>query len=242
MAAKAKTIPTNRIKSQVLLVDDHPLVRRGVAELINGEHDMEVCGDTANMHDALRLVEETHPDLVIVDISLVGNSGMELMKSLAERVTPQAFIVYSMHDEAIYAERSLRAGAKGYVMKSSTPEAFLSAVRQVLMGKTYLSKNMSDRLLQKFVGVGKAADPSVSPVDKLSNRELEVLQLLGKGHSTSQVAELLRLSVKTVETYREHVKQKLNLASGSELLRYAIEWSLNNSEQSGVLKPAVSGS
>jgi DNA-binding NarL/FixJ family response regulator len=227
MTTKMRVEPSVRTKSHILLVDDHPMVRRGVGELINGERDMEVCGEASTMSEALQLLDELKPELVVVDVSLAGNSGMELMKNLSTRSPAQPSVVYSMHDEAIYAERCLRAGAKGYVMKSSAPETLLTALRQVLMGKTYLSKLMSDRLLQKFVGAGKQADPTISPVDKLSARELEVLQLLGKGRSTSQVAEQLSLSVKTVETYREHVKQKLNLGSGTELLRYAIEWSLN---------------
>jgi DNA-binding NarL/FixJ family response regulator len=136
-------------------------------------------------------------------------------------------LAYSMHDESIYAERALRAGAKGYVMKQSTPEALLGAIRQVLKGKIYLSDQISDRLLGKLVGAGGSGAPTHSPVEKLSDRELEVLQLLGKGMTTAQIADKLCLSVKTIETYREHLKQKLDLANSQELLRYAIEWSLN---------------
>jgi DNA-binding NarL/FixJ family response regulator len=180
------------------------------------------------MQDAMSLSAKLKPGLLIVDISLDGNNGVELMKNLAGRPGAPPILAYSMHDESIYAERCLRAGAKGYVMKHSAPEVLLEAMRQVLKGKIYLSEPMSDRLLGKLVGAGGASAPTSSPIDTLSDRELEVLQLLGKGQTTSQIADGLCLSVKTVETYREHLKQKLNLANGQELLRYAIEWSLNS--------------
>lgn len=214
-------------KTQVLLVDDHPMVRRGIADLINGERDLQVLGEAGTMQEALGIVAQSKPDLVIVDVSLDGNSGIELMKNFSSRWSAIPLLAYSMHDESIYAERALRAGAKGYVMKQAPPETLLVAIRQVLKGKLYLSDPMSDRLLGKLVGAGTRASVTASPVDKLSDRELEVLDLLGKGLGTSQIADKLSLSIKTIETYREHLKQKLNLASGPELLRYAIEWSLN---------------
>jgi len=211
------------------LVDDHPILRRGIADLINGETALEVCGEAGNMQDAFSLATKLKPDLAIIDVSLDGNNGIELMKNLTSRFPNLPLIAYSMHDESIYAERALRAGAKGYVMKQASPEMLLEAISQVLKGKIFLSEQMSDRLLGKLVGAGGSAAPMTSPIDKLSDRELEVLQLMGKGLSTSQIADKLCLSVKTIETYREHLKQKLNLASGQELLRYAIEWSLNQS-------------
>jgi len=216
-------------KSKVLLVDDHPILRRGIADLINSENNLEVCGEAGNMQDAFSLATQLKPDLAIIDVSLDGNNGIELMKNLTSRSPNLPLIAYSMHDESIYAERALRAGAKGYVMKQAAPELLLEAISQVLKGKIFLSEAMSDRLLGKLVGAGASAAPTTSPIDKLSDRELEVLQLMGKGLSTSQIADKLCLSVKTIETYREHLKQKLNLASGQELLRYAIEWSLNQS-------------
>ena len=173
-------------------------------------------------------MRSVNPDLAIVDISLEGNNGVELMKNLTGRAGSPPILAYSMHDESIYAERCLRAGAKGYVMKHAPPEALVEAIRQVLKGKIYLSEPMSDRLLGKLVGAGNGSAPATSPIDTLSDRELEVLQLLGKGQTTSQIADSLCLSVKTVETYREHLKQKLNLANGQELLRYAIEWALSS--------------
>jgi DNA-binding NarL/FixJ family response regulator len=228
MAATTTARAATKTKTQVLLVDDHPIVRKGIAELINAEPDLQVCGEAATMQEAISLATKLKPGLLIVDISLDGNNGVELMKNLSGRQGAPPILAYSMHDESIYAERCLRAGAKGYVMKHSPPEVLLEAMRQVLKGKIYLSEPMSDRLLGKLVGAGSASAPSSSPIDTLSDRELEVLQLLGKGQTTSQIADSLCLSVKTVETYREHLKQKLNLANGQELLRYAIEWSLNS--------------
>lgn len=216
-------------KTSILLVDDHPIVRRGIADLINAEPDLAVCGEAGNMQDAMSEASRLKPELMIIDVSLDGNNGIELMKNLTTRWSTLRILAYSMHDEAIYAERALRAGAKGYVMKESDPDALLKAIREVIKGKLYLSEAMSDRLLGKLVGAGNSEAATASPVDKLSDRELEVLEMLGKGLGTSQIAEKLCLSVKTIETYREHLKQKLNLASGQELLRYAIEWSLSQS-------------
>jgi DNA-binding NarL/FixJ family response regulator len=210
----------------VLLVDDHPIVRRGIAELIGREADLAVCGEASTMQEAIALADKLKPDLMIVDVSLDGNNGVELMKNMAGRMSTPV-LAYSMHDESIYAERCLHAGARGYLMKQASPEVLLEAIRHVLSGKTYLSDRMSERLLGKFVGSSKSKTPTASPIDTLSDRELEVLQLLGNGQTTAQIAEQLCLSVKTVETYREHLKQKLNLADGQKLMRYAIEWALD---------------
>lgn len=212
-------------KSRILLVDDHPVLRLGIGELINSDGSLTLCGEATNLADAYQMVGKLKPDLVIADISLEGNSGIELMKELAYRWQDLPVLAYSMHDEQIYAERALRAGARGYVMKQNPPEVLLEAIHQVLDGRIYLSKAISDRLLGKFVGSRPGGDTE-SPIERLSDRELEVLQLLGKGMTTSQIAESLCLSTKTVETYREHLKQKLNLQSGPELVRYAVEWSL----------------
>jgi len=209
-----------------MLVDDHPLLRHGIAELVNGEANLEVCGEAGNMQDAFTLAGKLEPDLVIIDVSLDGNNGIELMKNLSTRYSSMPLLAYSMHDESIYAERALRAGAKGYVMKQASADVLLGAIQQVLSGKMYLSKQMSEHLLGKLVGAGTSAAPVGSPIEKLSDRELEVLQHMGQGLGTSQIADKLCLSVKTIETYREHLKDKLNLTSGQSLLRYAIEWSL----------------
>jgi len=232
MASAATTSRSNsKPKVTVLLVDDHPIVRRGIAEVINAEPDLTVCGEASTMQEAMAAAATMKPGLVIVDVSLSGNNGIELMKNLSSRWDSLPILAYSMHDETIYAERALRAGAKGYVSKQSPPETLLEAIRVVLKGKIHLSEAMSDRLLGKMVGAGGSATVTASPIDKLSDRELEVLELLGGGSSTSQIADKLCLSVKTIETYREHLKHKLSLGSGQELLRYAIEWSLNRSTQ-----------
>jgi DNA-binding NarL/FixJ family response regulator len=216
-------------KSRVMLVDDHPLLRHGIADLVNGESNLEVCGEAGNMQDAFTLAGKLKPDLVIVDVSLNGNNGIELMKTLSTRYPSIPLLAYSMHDESIYAERALRAGAKGYVMKQASADILLGAIQQVLSGKMYLSKQMSEHLLGKLVGAGTSTASVGSPIEKLSDRELEVLQHMGQGLGTSQIADKLCLSVKTIETYREHLKDKLNLTSGQSLLRYAIEWSLAQS-------------
>ena len=216
-------------KSRVMLVDDHPMLRHGIAELVNSEGDLEVCGEAGNMQDAFTLAGKLKPDLVIIDVSLNGNNGIELMKNLSNRYPSMPLLAYSMHDETIYAERALRTGAKGYVMKQANADVLLDAIQQVLKGKMYLSKQMSEHLLGKLVGAGTSTAPIGSPIEKLSDRELEVLQHMGQGLGTSQIADKLCLSVKTIETYREHLKEKLNLSSGQELLRYSIEWSLAQS-------------
>jgi DNA-binding NarL/FixJ family response regulator len=229
MSAASNPTKPSTSKARILLVDDHPMLRRGVAELINGEAIYEVCGEVGTLADAYAAVNKLKPEMVIIDISLDGNNGVELMKELTYRWPNLPLLAFSMHDEQIYAERALRAGAKGYVMKQHPPEALLEAIKSVLKGKVYLSPQMSDRLLGKLVGAGTSDKPVQSPIEKLSDRELEVLQLIGKGQTTAQIADKLCLSVKTIETYREHLKQKLSLKSGPELVRYAIEWSLSQS-------------
>ena len=228
---------SQKTKSRVLLVDDHPLLRQGITELVNGESNLEICGEAGNIQDAFTLAGQLTPDLIIIDVSLSGNNGIELMKNLSSKYPSISLLAYSMHDETIYAERALRAGARGYVMKQADPEVLLSAIHEVLSGKTYLSKQMSEHLVDKLVGAGASTARTGSPIEKLSDRELEVLQLMGQGLGTSQIADKLYLSVKTIETYREHLKQKLDLATGQELLRYAIEWSLAQSAGQQVNHP-----
>lgn len=211
--------------ARMLTVDEHPILRLGIATLIGKQKGMSICGEASNLAEAYQLVTKLSPDLVITDISLRGNSGIELMKELAYRWDSLPVLAYSAHDEQIYAERVLRAGARGYVMKQRPPEVLLQAIRHVLDGKVYLSREISDRLLGKFIGKSSRPDDQ-SIIDRLSDRELEVLQMIGQGQSTSQIAEQLCLSTKTVETYREHLKQKLNLSTGPELVRYAVEWSI----------------
>jgi DNA-binding NarL/FixJ family response regulator len=224
MAANRST--TERAAT-VLLVDDHPMLRRGVSQVIDGQATLRVVGEAGTMQEAFKMTAELSPDVLIVDVSLDGNNGLELMKQLIFRNAELKMLAYSMHDEKIYAERALRAGAKGYVMKHERPEVLVEAIRTVLDGKIFLSPEMADRMLGKLVGVGSGTAVSASPIESLSDRELEVLNLIGQGMTTSKIADKLCLSVKTVETYREHLKQKLHLQSGPELVRYAIEWSLS---------------
>jgi DNA-binding NarL/FixJ family response regulator len=212
------------VKQRILLVDDHALMRKGLIELINSESALEVCGEASNLGEACEQAARLKPDLVIVDVSLDGNDGVELTKELSRRWPDLPILAYSMHEEEIYAERLLRAGAKGYVMKRHSPDVLIDAITVVLKGKVYLSDRMSERMLGKIVHADEGQ--TQAPIDRLSDRELEVFRLIGQGQSTSQIAEKLCLSVKTIETYREHLKQKLNLKSGLELMRHAVEWAV----------------
>jgi len=208
------------MKAAVLIVDDHPIVRQGLKMLINQADDLEVRGEAENMADALAAMETLHPDIVIVDISLKGPNGIELIEAMRQRFPDIPALVLSMHDEWLFAERALHAGARGYVMKQEATERVVMAIRRVLRGDVYVSAKIAERVLHRIVGGRKAE--SESPLEQLTNRELQTLQMLGKGLSTKQIAAQLNLSVKTVETYRENLKRKLNLDSGSELIRYAI--------------------
>jgi len=211
------------VKHQIYLVDDHPVTREGLARLINLEPDLEVCGEASSAARAVVAIEALKPDLVIIDVSLTsGPSGLELMKNLAVRHPKLRMLALSTHDEALYAERALRAGTKGYVMKQEPTENVMQAIRKILDGGIYLSQAMNDRLLHKVVRPHSA--PTVSEIEKLSDRELEVYRLLGQGRGTRQIASELHLSVSTVETYRAHIKDKLHLKSAPELVRHAVEW------------------
>jgi DNA-binding NarL/FixJ family response regulator len=209
-------------KYRILLVDDHPIVRQGLAELIDHEKDLSVCGVADDIHHALDQVGALGPDLVIVDISLRGSNGIELLKNIKVRYPKQAVLMLSMHDESLYAVRALRAGAAGYVMKQEATEKVLSAIRQVLNGEIYLSERMEKKMMHQLVG-GRAARTG-SPLEDLSDRELEVFNLIGQGHGTRQIAEELHLSIKTIESHRAHIKEKLNLKNATELVQHAIQW------------------
>jgi DNA-binding NarL/FixJ family response regulator len=214
---------------RLLLVDDHPILRQGLAQLINQENDLMVCAETSNAHTALDAIEQHKPDLCVIDISLEGSNGIELLKNIRARHPKVPVLVLSMHDESLYAERVLRAGAKGYVMKQEATEKVLTAIRRVMNNEIYVSDRLSDRMLHQFVG-GKPLQGD-SPMEQLSDRELEVFQLIGQGHGTRQIAKELHLSVKTIESYRAHLKQKLKLKNGTELVQHAIQWV--QSEQAG---------
>jgi DNA-binding NarL/FixJ family response regulator len=207
--------------TKVLIVDDHPLVRRGMTQLINDEPDLQVCGDAEDAATAMAQVESKRPDLVVVDISLKAGHGIELIKEIKTFDERIKMLVSSMHDEALYAERALRAGASGYINKQETPENVVAAIRVVLDGRVYLSPRMTHHMLHRVV------DPGTSeqlPVDALSDRELEVFEMIGHGKTTRGIADSLDLSVKTVETYRENIKNKFNLKNSSELTCYAVRW------------------
>lgn len=205
---------------RVLIVDDHPIVRQGLRRMIDHEADLTVCGEAQNEREARTAVRELKPDVVIVDISLGQGDGLELVRNVHAHHPDLAMLVLSMHEESIYAERLLAAGARGYIMKQAASDQLLTALRQVLDGGTYLSAAMAANLGQG----GSAPDSPADPIGRLSNRELQVLNLIGRGQSSREAADALGLSVKTVETHRQSLKRKLNLASNAQLLQYAINW------------------
>lgn len=225
MASIAVSEAAPKTKKNVLVVDDHPLLRQGLALLINQQHDMRVCGEAEEGHDALQLIGRVKPDIIILDVSLKGPDGLELLKSIRGPYPDLPVLVLSMHDEAIYAERALRARANGYIMKQEATEKVLVAVRQILEDKVYVSDRIANRMLQHYIN-GSNAEPN-SPIAVLSDRELEVFRLIGEGHSTRKIADDLHLSVKTVESYQAHIKDKLALKSGRELVQRAIQWSIH---------------
>jgi DNA-binding NarL/FixJ family response regulator len=210
-------------KRRILIVDDHPLVREGLRYLIGKQTDLEVCGEAEGVGDALRRLDETLPDLVIVDISLKDGHGIDLIKRIAAHDARAKILVSSMHDELLFAERSLRAGAGGYVSKEEPPDAVIDAMRQVLDGRTHLSARMTERVL-KYVGGQELA--ARSPVDALTDRELQVFEMIGRGLTVKHIARRLELSPATVESHRTKIKSKLSLANAAELSRRATQWVL----------------
>jgi DNA-binding NarL/FixJ family response regulator len=211
-------------RCKVFLIDDHPIVRQGLALFIDREPDLMVCGEADGATSALQAIRDAAPDFVVLDISLDGPDGLELLKTLRVRYPNLPVLVLSMHDEAVYAERALRAGANGYIMKQEATDRVLTAIRHILSGDVYLSDRLTKRMLQQFV------NGSVSPRDplaKLSDRELEVYRLIGAGHSTRQIADELHVSTKTIESYQAHIKEKLALRNARELVQHAVEWSVN---------------
>ena len=212
-------------KTKIFLVDDHPLVREGLVNLINQQSDLEVCGEAGNEPHALELIGTVLPDVAIVDITLENGSGIELIKSIKAIHPAVKTLVLSMHDESLYAERALRAGALGYIMKREAAKKITEGIRCVLAGQIYVSEKISAILTKKFVEGGTAA--SASPIEQLSNRELEVFHLLGRGHSTRQIADNLHVGFKTVQAYSARIKEKLKLANATELLREAMRWHEN---------------
>lgn len=209
-------------KKAVFIVDDHPIMRDGITQLIEQQPDLEVCGSASSAPEALDALNGLAPDLLLVDISLNGMNGIDLIKIAKRRKPRLPALVLSMHSEDLYAERAIRAGAKGYVMKHASPDTLLAAIRRVLEGKVYLSPAMTEKFLEKAVGGDLPG--SESPVDRLSDRELEIFKLIGKGLRPQLIADELLLSIKTVETYYSRIKQKLNIKDADELLQMAIAW------------------
>lgn len=217
MSAAAET----ESKSRILIVDDHPIFREGMRQLIDREPGWTVCGEAADAAEALRLVQETKPDLVLVDISLGGTSGIDLIKTLKTEDAELPLLVVSMHDESLFTERALRAGAMGYVMKHEPPKTVKAAIHRVLAGEIYLSEKMAGSLITKLM---RGGEPKENPVSRLSDRELEVFQLLGQGKGTRQIAQELNLTIPTINSFRARIKEKLPLKNSTELLLQAIHW------------------
>lgn len=209
-------------RKRILIVDDHPMMRQGLAQLINSEPDLVVCREADTARQAFEFVRREPPDLAIVDISLPDKNGLELIKDMHALYPALPMLVVSMHDESLYAQRVLRAGGRGYVMKQEGGKKLMEAIRQVLAGQIWVSEKMSARILEIFSGSGR--DPGGSPLGRLSDREFEVFQLIGQGKGTREIAAHLRLSVKTVEVHRANIKGKLDLKSATELVRSAVRW------------------
>ena len=216
------TLATTKSKRTVFLVDDHPLVREWLTNLINQQPDLAVCGETESAPRALQAIAAARPDIAIVDISLNGSSGIELIKSLKQSHPDVAVLVLSMHDESLYAERALRAGAKGYIMKRETTKKVIEGIRQVLDGKIFVGDSVKEEFTRRLTENKKQAPRS--PVEELSDRELEVFEMLGQGLGTRQIADALHVSIKTVQAYCARAKDKLSVDSATELLREAIRW------------------
>jgi len=209
-------------KRKILLVDDHPFMRAGLAQLIERQADLAVCGEAGNPAEALRELARALPDLVLTDITMPGRSGLEFIKDLRAQHSKLVILVVSMHDEAIYAERALRAGARGYIMKEAGGENLLGAIRQVLRGETYVSPRMAAKVLDDLSA--RRPRGSSSPIEKLTDREFEIFRLIGQGKSTRDIAGQLHLSPKTVDVHRSHIKEKLGLTDATALVRHAVRW------------------
>ena len=213
---------TGQQRSTILIVDDHPMTRYGIARLLEQEPDLAVCGEADNAARALEAVKTLRPQVVLADLTMPGGEGLEFIKDLRALHPEVRVLVVSMHDEALYAERALRAGARGYIMKNEGGEKLVEAIRQVLRGKTYLSETLSSKVLEIFSGRRRRADDTT--MGKLTDREFEVFQLIGQGLTTREIGQRLRLGAKTVETHRLHVRDKLGLKSGPALIKYAVHW------------------
>ena len=221
-----------RASRRVLVIDDHPIVRQGLLQVISGESDLTICAEVDTALDARAAIKRHSPDVVITDINLKAGGGMELIRSLHAHVPELPILVFSNHDETIYAQRMLAIGASGYIMKQAASEDVLLALRRVLDGKTYVSKTVGAAIIQRC----STANPSMigDPLDCLSNRELQVLHMVGEGRSTRETAQSLSLSVKTIESHRQRIKRKLNLGNGSQLVQYAVNWLVGSDNKQSV--------
>jgi DNA-binding NarL/FixJ family response regulator len=219
---KPRTKTNHPSKKKILIVDDHPMMREGLTQLISHEPDLEICGEAGDAHEALQKINSLKPDLVLTDITLPGKNGIELIKDLQAMSTGALILVISMHDETLYVERVLRAGGRGYVMKQEGGKKIMQAIRQVLSGQIHVSEKMSSKILEIFSG--RRTGVASSPIEKLTDREFEVFQLIGEGFDTKQMADKLHVSAKTIEVHRANVKAKLELRNMPELIRYAVRW------------------
>ncbi len=215
-------VPATGPARRLLIIDDHPVFRHGISQLLGRMPELTICGEADNAQGALHAMRQLHPEVVLLDVSMPGTNGIELIKLMLAEQPHLIILMVSMHDESLYALRALRAGAKGYVMKHQAMENVIEALRKVMSGGTYVSPQFSERLVFKAIQ-GRDSDLG-APVDKLSDRELEVLQHFGRGKSTRQIAEQLHLSVKTIETHRAHIKEKLGFRDAEEMVKFAVEW------------------
>lgn len=211
-----------KVKTKVLVLDDHPMMRQGLAQLINNETDLKVCCEAGTAQEAFECIERGHPNLVLADISLPDRNGLEFIKDLQSRHPELPVLVISMHDESLYAERVLKSGGRGYIMKQEGGKKIMEAIRRVLSGQIYVSEKMASKILEIFSG--RRAEALSSPIENLTDREFEIFQMIGQGYDTREIAQRLFLSNKTVEVHRANIRQKLNLRSSAELVRYAIRW------------------
>lgn len=222
MSAKKSDPPPPPTKKRILIVDDHPVFRHGITALINAEPDLTVCGEASSSASALDAMRTLQPDIAMLDISLPGTNGIELIKLMKAEHPKLPILILSMHDESLYAMRALKAGALGYVMKAEALTHVLDALRKALSGEIYVSPRLNKSLI--FQAIQHTDGNTSSPVDRLSDRELEVLTFLGRGSSTKNIAEELHLSVKTIETHRAHIKEKLGFRDAGEMVRFAVDW------------------
>jgi DNA-binding NarL/FixJ family response regulator len=209
---------------RIMIVDDHPLVRQGLVGLISSEADLEICGEASGVAEAQELAQAKTPDVAIVDLTLKDGSGIALLKEFKEQYPDMKLLVLSMHDEVLFAERALRAGAVGYVSKDKASRTIVQAVRAVMAGQVHLSQRMTQRMMQRAVGM--KSDPMRSPIERLTDREIEIFEMIGQGMTTRGIAGKLELSPKTIETHREHIKEKLELKNTTELTKHAVQWVL----------------